>query len=100
MEKRMKKKYRIKDKKRFYGFVGLVLVLFSVVLFLALNSSANADEVTLPKVVYVRSGDTIWSIAEKFAIDRDIREVVYEIRQDNQLESADIQLGQRLLIRQ
>ena len=47
----------------------------------------------------VSKGERLWDIAEQFADNRDIREVVYIIEKDNGLDSANLQIGQELKIR-
>jgi nucleoid-associated protein YgaU len=46
--------------------------------------------------VVVQPGDTLWSIASPVAADGDVRAVVAEIRQLNDLSSADLVPGQTL----
>lgn len=49
--------------------------------------------------VIVHSGDTLWAISEKYSQpDRDIRALVYEIEEINQLKSSTIVPGQVLRI--
>ena len=49
--------------------------------------------------ITVSAGDTLWSIASQHnAYNEDIREVVYRIRKQNELKSADIFIGQELEI--
>ena len=46
----------------------------------------------------VEPGDSLWSVARRVAPDNDPREVVEQIRRLNDLNSADIQVGQQLLL--
>jgi LysM repeat protein len=49
--------------------------------------------------VTVYKGDTIWSLAAKHKSDSiDIRKLVYEIREENNLKTANIYPGQQLVI--
>ena len=51
------------------------------------------------KAVTVHAGDTLWSIAEKNnTSDMDVREFIDDIKEKNDLASAEIQEGQKLLI--
>ena len=43
--------------------------------------------------------ERLWNIAEKVSENRDIREVVYIIEKDNNLDSANLSIGQELKIR-
>lgn len=47
----------------------------------------------------VSKGDRLWNIAEQYADGNDIREVIYIIEKDNNLDSADLSIGQELKIR-
>lgn len=46
--------------------------------------------------VSVKSGESLWSVAERVSPDRDPREVVAEIAQINNLESSTLLAGQKL----
>lgn len=46
----------------------------------------------------VLAGETLWSIAEDIAGDRDVRDVVAEIQRLNLLESASVQAGQQIAL--
>lgn len=48
---------------------------------------------------YVRTGDTLWSIGEKYASNEDdIREWISKVREINDMESADITAGTEITI--
>jgi len=50
-----------------------------------------------PLVVTVRYGDSLWTIAREHGDPaRDVREIVYEIRRANRLDSADLRAGTQL----
>lgn len=48
----------------------------------------------------VRSGDTVWTIAESFADGEDVRHVAYEIMKENSIDmkTAVIRPGQELVV--
>jgi hypothetical protein len=48
--------------------------------------------------VTVDGGDTLWSLASEIAPREDPREFVAQVTEFNQLESSEIQAGQRLAI--
>ncbi len=71
--------------------VALVLLLASSVM------AAGPEPVTDDYLV--RSGDTLWSIAEQVGPENaDVRAVIAEIRDLNDLESSLIRPGQNLLV--
>lgn len=56
------------------------------------------------KTIYVSNGDTLWSIAKEeqennaYYEDKDIREVVNNIKTVNKLNSSDLSSNQKLVI--
>jgi Tfp pilus assembly protein FimV len=57
---------------------------------------AQADPAASARAIEVRSGDTLWSIAERLAPDRDPRDVVAELERVNRLPGAVVLAGSRL----
>ena len=57
---------------------------------------AQADPSASARAIEVRSGDTLWSIAERLAPDRDPRDVVAELERVNRLPGAVVLAGSRL----
>lgn len=47
----------------------------------------------------VSKGERLWDIAENVSEGRDVREVVYIIEKDNELDNANLHIGQELKIR-
>ncbi len=77
----------------------VIISTFVVALVLLLASSVMAAGPESETVDYrVRSGDTLWTIAEEAAPDDDVRGVISEIRDLNDLESSLIIPGQTLLV--
>ncbi|HEY6748895.1 MAG TPA: LysM peptidoglycan-binding domain-containing protein [Mycobacteriales bacterium] len=52
-----------------------------------------------PAQVVVAPGDTLWSIAERVAPQRDPRTVITQLRKLNNLPTTDVHPGQTLLVR-
>jgi hypothetical protein len=65
----------------------------------ALHEPASVVPATAPAEVVVAPGETLWSIAERVAPDRDPRGVVDQIRRINDLPGGDVQAGQTLRLR-
>ncbi len=64
----------------------------------------GAAEQSPPKVqeveYIVQPNDTLWHIAQQYSSDdHDIREIVYNIRQDNDIGNEPLQPGRKLLIK-
>jgi LysM repeat protein len=65
------------------------------------RTGGTATERPVPvdqRSIVVQPGQTLWSIAKDVAPDRDIREVIYEIRRINGLDNAMVRSGQTLVL--
>ena len=93
---------RIVNKTKFIrSNVILVILIGSIVIF-ATNAYSNVE--TKYKEEYVCAGDTLWSIAQeelennKYFEGKDIRYVVNELKNVNNLASANLKEGDKLKI--
>ena len=93
---------RIVNKTKFIrSNVILVILICSIVIF-ATNTYSNVE--TKYKEEYVCAGDTLWSIAQeelennKYFEGKDIRYVVNELKNVNNLASANLKEGDKLKI--
>lgn len=74
-----------------------VLILLSV--FALSQISVSADKERPDYISYiVRPNDSLWSIAEEYGNDDDIRKTVYEIQKLNGVEADSLKVGTRLFI--
>ena len=79
----------------------LLLALVAVTAFSlgrASSSSASGGPVVSRRSVVVQPGETLWQIARRAAPGTDPRETVDRIADLNDLESATVRPGQRLVI--
>jgi LysM repeat protein len=73
----------------------MIVTLFSI----SFASTVQGFKEDKYKLVSVEYGDTLWGIAEENCNrDQDIRELIFKIREINNLKSSDIYLGSRLRI--
>lgn len=93
---------RIVNKTKFIrSNVILVILICSIVIFTT-NTYSNVE--TKYKEEYVCAGDTLWSIAQeelennKYFEGKDIRYVVNELKNVNNLASANLKEGDKLKI--
>lgn len=93
---------RIVNKTKFIrSNVILVILIGSIVIF-ATNTYSNVE--TKYKEEYVYTGDTLWSIAQeqiennKYFEGKDIREVVNELTNVNNLTNVNLKDGDKLKI--
>ena len=94
------KKYKIKNRMRFITFVTVMMLVLSF----AFSGLFNLIEAHSPKepeyfTISVKQGDTLWEIAKTYGSgDRDIRDLIYDICQINDIKASDLRAGQTLLI--
>jgi nucleoid-associated protein YgaU len=70
--------------------VGIAVLVWSV---MARSSTAHGAK----QVVTVRAYETLWSIAQKH-YGGDVRDAVWKIEKANHLQSADVRVGQTLVL--
>jgi LysM repeat protein len=94
------RRFVVASRIRFRIFLAVLIIALAVVTTAIIGRPA-ADAVTEPETVSytVKAGDTVWSIAEKYTpAEDDVRQTVYEICQENDIEDASISAGQKLVI--
>lgn len=91
----MNKRYILKNKARFYIFLTLIfLTVFTVFTV----TKAYSYKETEYRVITIRSGDTLWSIAERYNKKGDIRDYIYKLKELNNLEDSGIIAGNELKV--
>ena len=91
----MNKHYVLKNCRRFYTFIIILTIIFSSIFF---ASSVYGYEVNQYDTVTVKSGDTLWTIAQEYNKSGDIRKLIVKIKKVNGLESSIIYAGDQLVI--
>ena len=80
-------------------FLVIISTMIVALVLLLATSVLAAGPAPVTADYRVRSGDTLWSIAEYVGPDHaDVRAVIAEIRDLNDLESSLIRPGQNLLV--
>lgn len=95
------KRYKIVNKTRFYIFLTLSLVLGGIITSTLLSTAkAYSNPVDQPyEEVIVAEGDTIWYIALEFMPGNyDVRQMVYNIRQLNNMDTVSIHPGDKIKV--
>lgn len=90
-----RKKYVLKSKKRFYSFL---IFTFAITFSLIYTASAFGYKQSQYKCVAVNSGDTLWSIAEDYGNNSNIRELIYNIKKVNNIDSSMLYARTAILI--
>lgn len=91
----MKRKYVIVNKKRFYTFIILSLLLLMVLFtFIVSTTKSHSQNEQIYNEYRVGKGDTLWKISKYYSDDnKDIRQFIYEIQKINQMETSAIYEG-------
>ena len=93
---------RIVNKAKFIRSNVILAILISSIVIFVTNAYSNVE--TKYKEEYVCAGDTLWSIAQeelennKYFEGKDIRYVVNELKNVNNLASANLKEGDKLKI--
>ena len=93
---------RVVNKTKFIRSNVILVILISSIVIFATNAYSNVE--TKYKEEYVCAGDTLWSIAQeelennKYFEGKDIRYVVNELKNVNNLASANLKEGDKLKI--
>ncbi len=87
-------------------FIRSILIILGIIacvtLFVSNKSFSHKD--TQYKTIYVANGDTLWSIAKdekntnSFYENKDIRDIIDNIKSVNKLNTSDLATNQRLVI--
>ncbi len=81
----------------------IVLAIISISLITSANKSYSKVEIQY-KTEYASSGDTLWSIAEResennnYYKDKDVREIIYDLKKINNLSNSNLAEGQEIKI--
>ena len=96
----MNKKYRITSKFRFTTFlVVAILCIFTIIGTLTGLNTVNSSSMKAYNLIQVESGDTLWDIATEYGpTDMDVRQVVHEICDLNEISPDQLEAGQKIII--
>ena len=96
-------KLKIVNMKKFIRSLVIVMLSILFLLFIGFSSTYSKGNVRY-KEQYIYQGDTLWSIAEeelkenKYYENEDIRNIVNEIKNINNMDSANLKVGQKIQI--
>ncbi|MFO7636978.1 MAG: LysM peptidoglycan-binding domain-containing protein [Clostridia bacterium] len=94
----MKRRYVLRNKKRFMAISIIILSLVLSSFMITLRPTQSKQQDSYYEVVIVK-GDTLWDIASSINHqNQDIRKIVRHIKQINHLESAEIFVGQTIRV--
>lgn len=93
---------KIVNKRKFIRTISIIIIIIGIAIIFSTNTYSKV-EVTY-KENYIYSGDTLWSIAEQEAQDnkyfenKDIREIVNELKNINDLLDSNLYEGAKIKI--
>ena len=93
---------KIVNVKKFIRTMSILVILILIILLFSNKTYSKVD--TKYKEESIILGDTLWSISQeeaknnKYFENKDIREIVSEIKRINKLDNLDLKEGQKLLI--
>ena len=96
-------KVKIVNKNKFIKLPIILLGLLFILILMFTTKASSNTEMTY-KTVYVSQGDTLWDIAVKetsinpYYKDYDIRDVVQNIKECNELGNISLSIGEELKI--
>jgi LysM repeat protein len=94
-----KTKLIITNKRRFFAFIFIMMSMCASVTAAAVTRHASvAAAQGEPDIITVCAGDTLWSIASDYSKGSDVRSVVNDIIDANELVSSVIKTGDTLII--
>ncbi|MCF6459752.1 hypothetical protein C3E88_01660 [Clostridium sp. Cult3] len=94
--KTKKRRYRVVNKLRFFTFISFFITIIIYVIIISAGSNKVYSSIYEDKYVEVKveKGDTLWDIAKRYVPkDCDIRKLVFELREFNEMEDVNIHPG-------
>lgn len=94
---------KIVNKKNFIRSISVIIGLVIVIILLLINTSFSHTEISY-KQISVISGDSLWNIARyeqnnnPYFANKDIRDIVNEIKTINHLNDCNLTIGDKLNI--
>ena len=94
---------KIVNVKKFIVSITILILMVLMVVSSIINIAYSYNNINY-KTIYVTQGDTLWRIAENekenntFYHNKDIRDIVYDIKTTNSLDVSNLKVGQELRI--
>ena len=77
----------------------MILMVTSLIGLITGASVANSSSMDQFYAVEIQAGDTIWAVAEEYKpANADVRQVVYDICEANDMDASELQAGQMILV--
>lgn len=99
----MKKELKIVNRRKFFLSIMLSTAMLFTILFSTSKYTLSHTNLNYKKT-YISSGDTLWEIAKEQQINncyyknKDIRDIISDIKKFNNLKSCNLWVGQEIKI--
>lgn len=96
---------KIVNGKKFFRSIIILFLVIVGISFIISNKSLSHTE-NKSKIIRVSNGDTLWSIAKteqdsnEYYKDKNIRNIIEDIKKINNMTSSDLKVNQELKIRE
>lgn len=93
---------KIVNRKKFVRNISILIIIFGLAIIFSKNTYSKAE--ISYKECYIYNGDTLWNISEKEIEDnkyfknKNIREVIYELKNINNLSESALKVGEKIKI--
>jgi len=93
---------KIKNRKKFITSITILILIIIFTILLSSKAFSHGEYET--KTIYISNGDTLWTIAStelqdnKYYKNKNIREIINDIKHINNLDSSYIYEGQKIEI--
>ena len=92
----MNKKIYLKRPERLV--MSIVIVILVAIGIFGFQNVSLGDSIPEYVTITVSRGDTLWTIARDYYQEKDVRGIVEEIKEINNLKNSNIKVGQELLL--
>ena len=99
------KKLKIINRKRFIiANIILGFIIFGIIFIFTHKSLSYNESAEIFETIRISKGDTLWVIANNLQLrysqynNKDIREIIFQIKKANNLKNCNLQIGQKLKI--
>ena len=92
----MNKKIYLKRPERLV--MSIVIVILVAIGIFGFQNVSLGDSIPEYVTITVSRGDTLWTIARDYYQEKDVRAIVEEIKEINNLKNSNIKVGQELLL--
>lgn len=78
--------------------MSIVIIIFIIIGVFGFQNVSLGDSIPEYVTITVSKGDTLWTIARNYYQENDVRSIVEEIKEINNLKNSNIKAGQELLL--